>query len=59
VVVGLIAAGIYAVASGLVRLPLMAPMFAFQLGGCVLFVTAYLRGSVFARGVPMPEAPGV
>jgi hypothetical protein len=56
VVVGLIAAGIYAVASGLVRLPLMVPMFAFQVGGCALFVTAYLRGSAFARGATLPEA---
>jgi hypothetical protein len=49
VVFGLIAAGIYAVVSGLVRLPYMLPIFAFQAVGCALFITAYARAAAFER----------
>jgi hypothetical protein len=49
VVFGLIAAGAYAVGSGLVGLPAMAPTLVFQVGGCALFITAYRRAAVFAR----------
>ena len=41
VVAGLFAAGLYAVAAGLVPLPFMAPIFAFQLFGFTLFVVGY------------------
>ncbi|MGD0643094.1 MAG: hypothetical protein ABSC22_20330 [Roseiarcus sp.] len=38
---GLVAAGLYAVAAGLVALPDMAPIFAFQTAGIALFVAGY------------------
>jgi len=38
VLVGLIAAGVYAVTTGLVALPNMAPIFTFQVVGIALFV---------------------
>ncbi len=41
VLTGLIAAGVYAVAAGLVALPNMAPIFAFQVFGVALFVAGY------------------
>ncbi len=49
VVVGLIAAGIYAVGSGLVSAPYMVPVFAAQIFGCGLFVTAYIRAASLPR----------
>jgi hypothetical protein len=48
VVAGLIMAGVYAVASGLVALSSMAPIFAFQVLGIALFVAGYR----VARQVP-------
>jgi hypothetical protein len=57
VLIGLIAAGSYAVGSGLVRLAYLLPVFTVQVGICVLFVTAYLRAAAFqssglVRGQP-------
>jgi hypothetical protein len=47
VVVGLLAAGGYAVAAGFVRASFMLPIFASQVAGIAIFVSAYL----VARGV--------
>lgn len=53
VVTGLIAAGVYAVASGLVALSAMAPIFAFQVLGAALFVAGYrVAGQVPASAMP-------
>ncbi len=49
VLIGLIAAGGYAVASGLVRLPHLLPVFTVQVGIGVLFITAYLRATTYQR----------
>jgi hypothetical protein len=41
VMVGLVAAGAYAVSTGFVSLPHMAPTFVFQVVGIAIFLTAY------------------
>lgn len=48
VVAGLFAAGVHAVASGLVALPFMATLFAFQLGACALFIAGYRHAARMA-----------
>jgi hypothetical protein len=55
VLIGLFAAGGYAVGSGLVRLAYLAPTLAFQLGASVLFLLAYRRARVLARATS-PQA---
>jgi hypothetical protein len=52
VVVGLIGSGVYAVVSGLVGLAFMVPVFASQLFGLALFVTAYVRAAPRRAGRP-------
>ncbi len=49
VVLGLAAAGVYAIRSGLVRPLYLAPTFAVQLGLTVLFLSAYRRSGALAR----------
>jgi hypothetical protein len=49
VVLGLIAAGVYAVGSGFVRLPYLLPVFASQVGVCALYLVAYRRAAAFER----------
>jgi len=49
VVLGLAAAGGYAISSGLVHSVYMAPMLAVQLGITVLFLAAYQRARALAR----------
>jgi len=49
VVLGLAAAGVYAMSSGLVRPLYIGPMFAVQLGIVVLFLSAYRRAGTLAR----------
>jgi hypothetical protein len=49
VVLGLAAAGVYAIRSGLVRPLYLGPTFAVQLGLIVLFLTAYRRASALVR----------
>ncbi|MBS2961812.1 hypothetical protein KGA66_02040 [Actinocrinis puniceicyclus] len=49
VLVGLFAAGCYAIGSGLVRLAYLAPTLAFQLGASALFLAAYRRARKLAR----------
>lgn len=49
VLVGLIAAGGYAIGSGLVHWPYLVPMFAFQVGVSGLFIAAFLRARAFER----------
>lgn len=56
VLIGLIAAGGYAVGSGLVRLPYLLPVFTVQIGICVLFITAHRRATAFQRsGMPSDQ----
>ena len=54
VVLGLAAAGVYAMRSGLVRPLYIAPMFAVQLGIIVLFLSAYRRAAALARQTVAP-----
>lgn len=50
VVAGLIGSGIYAVASDLVRIGYMLPVFASQVFGVVLFTVAHQRAAASSRG---------
>jgi hypothetical protein len=50
VLIGLFAAGVYAIGSGLVRPAYLAPTLAFQLGASVLFLAAYRRAQMLAHG---------
>jgi hypothetical protein len=52
VVLGLAAAGVYAMQSGLVRPVYIAPIFAVQFAIMVLFVAAYRRARTLARQTP-------
>ncbi len=54
VVVGVAAAGVYAMRSGLVRPLYIAPTFAVQLGIIALFLSAYRRAAALARGTVAP-----
>jgi hypothetical protein len=54
VLLGLIAAGGYAIGSGLVRWPYLVPVFAFQAAVGVLYLVAFRR----ARTVERPAAGG-
>jgi hypothetical protein len=47
VLLGLIAAGGYAIGSGLVRWPYLLPVFAFQVAVSALYITAFLRARAF------------
>lgn len=49
VVVGLAAAGAYAVSSGFIALPYLLPVFAIQLGLGSLYVVAYAKAEGFVR----------
>ncbi|HWT48683.1 MAG TPA: hypothetical protein VN255_08945 [Mycobacterium sp.] len=49
VILGLAAAGVYAMRSGLVHPAYIAPMFAMQLGIVVLFLLAYRHAGAMAR----------
>jgi hypothetical protein len=59
VVAGLIAAGIYAVASGLVALSSMAPIFAFQILGAALFVAGYRVAGRAMEGIRQKPSFGL
>ncbi len=52
--IGLFAAGGYAVGSGLVRPAYLVPSLVFQLGASVLFLAAYRRARLLARTVGPP-----
>ncbi len=54
VVVGMAAAGVYAIRSGLVRPLYIAPTFAVQLGIIALFLSAYRRAAALARRTMVP-----
>lgn len=56
VVVGLVAAGVYAVQAGMVSLPYMAPIFAFQAAGIAVFSAAWVIAPTCAL-IPAQEAP--
>ena len=55
VVLGLMAAGVYAVGSGFASLPAMVPVFVSQIFGGALFVTAYLRAASFAKAAEIEQ----
>ncbi|WP_324784628.1 hypothetical protein [Streptomyces sp. H51] len=57
VLVGLVAAGVYAVTSGFVELPYLIPVFGFQTGACTLFGVAYLRARGFEHAGPPADNP--
>lgn len=57
VVVGLAGAGAYAVASDLVRVPFMLPVFVCQAVGCAIFVSAYMRARSAAASTGRRPCP--
>ncbi len=57
VVLGLAAAGVYAMQSGLVRPVYIAPIFAVQFAVIVLFIAAYWRARTLARQTSARKQP--
>jgi hypothetical protein len=57
VLIGLFAAGSYAVGSGLVRLAYLTPTLAFQIGASALFLAAYRRAWMLAHASSHQTGP--